>query len=42
LFAATGLFELDRRVPHPGKPAVIYARDKKRQGLPGRRGRTGG
>ena len=30
LFQATGLFELDRRVPHPGKPAVIYARDKQR------------
>jgi NYN domain/OST-HTH/LOTUS domain len=30
LFAATGLFELDRRVPHRGKPAVIYARDKQR------------
>jgi uncharacterized LabA/DUF88 family protein len=30
LMAATGLFDLDRRVPRDGKPAVIYARDKHR------------
>jgi hypothetical protein len=29
--AATTLFELDRRRPGDGKPAVIYARDKRRR-----------
>jgi uncharacterized LabA/DUF88 family protein len=29
LMAATALFDLDRRVPGDGKPAVIYARDKR-------------
>jgi uncharacterized LabA/DUF88 family protein len=29
LMAATTLFELDRRTPGSGKPAVIYARDKR-------------
>ncbi len=32
LFAATTLFELDRRTPGDGKPAVIYARDKRHTG----------
>jgi len=31
LIAATTLFELDRRRPGDGKPAVIYARDKRRR-----------
>ncbi|MGH3873658.1 MAG: NYN domain-containing protein [Pseudonocardiaceae bacterium] len=31
LLAATTLFELDRRSPGEGKPAVIYARDKRRR-----------
>jgi hypothetical protein len=29
LMAATTLFDLDRRVAGDGKPAVIYARDKR-------------
>ncbi|MBB2914357.1 uncharacterized LabA/DUF88 family protein [Streptosporangium becharense] len=29
LMAATALFDLDRRIPGDGKPAVIYARDKR-------------
>ena len=29
LMAAITLFDLDRRVPGGGKPAVIYARDKR-------------
>jgi uncharacterized LabA/DUF88 family protein len=33
LMAATTLFELDRRSPGDGKPAVIYSRDKRRRGL---------
>ncbi|MEV7013388.1 NYN domain-containing protein [Streptosporangium sp. NPDC051022] len=32
LMAATNLFDLDRRVPGDGKPAVVYARDKRRPG----------
>ena len=32
LMTATTLFELDRRSPGDGKQAVIYARDKRRQG----------
>jgi OST-HTH/LOTUS domain len=31
LMAATTLFELDRRSPGDGKPAVIYSRDKRRR-----------
>lgn len=31
LLAATTLFELDRRSPGDGKPAVMYARDKRRR-----------
>ncbi|MEU7824863.1 NYN domain-containing protein [Catellatospora sp. NPDC049133] len=31
LMAATDLFELDRRHPGEGKPAVVYARDKQRR-----------
>jgi uncharacterized LabA/DUF88 family protein len=31
LVAATTLFELDRRYPGEGKPAVIYVRDKRRR-----------
>ena len=31
LMAATTLFELDRRRPGDGKPAVIYARDNRRR-----------
>jgi uncharacterized LabA/DUF88 family protein len=31
LLAATTLFELDRRSPGDGKPAIIYARDKRRR-----------
>ncbi|WP_245805266.1 OST-HTH/LOTUS domain-containing protein [Amycolatopsis australiensis] len=31
LITATTLFELDRRSPGDGKPAVIYTRDKYRQ-----------
>ena len=30
LITATTLFELDRRSPGDGKPAVIYTRDKRR------------
>ena len=30
LFAATTLFEMDRRAPGDGKTAIIYARDKRR------------
>jgi hypothetical protein len=29
--AATTLFDLERRAPGDGKPAVIYARDKRRR-----------
>src|SRR5882757_2270769 len=31
LFSATTLFELDRRSPGDGKPAVLYIRDKRRR-----------
>jgi uncharacterized LabA/DUF88 family protein len=31
LIAATTLFELDRRSPSDGKPAVVYVRDKRRR-----------
>ncbi len=34
LMAATGLFDLDRRLPGDGKPAVIYARDKRHPDRP--------
>ncbi|MGW2157504.1 OST-HTH/LOTUS domain-containing protein [Nonomuraea sp. NPDC001699] len=31
LIAATTLFELDRRTPSDGKPAIVYVRDKRHQ-----------
>jgi hypothetical protein len=34
LMAATTLFDLDRRLPGDGKPAVIYARDKRQPDRP--------
>ncbi|WP_414636162.1 NYN domain-containing protein [Actinophytocola sp.] len=42
LLAATTLFELDRRSPGDGKPAIVYARDKRRRSAkPGRTTPTG-
>ena len=32
LMAATVLFDLDRRLPDDGKPAVLYVRDKRHPG----------